>query len=219
MFSLDTKLVKISSLNLRKERHGEELVSACDIGVSADLPNSELAHFHPLLKDSFYMRDDNAQADLVDGDAHKPVLKFPGFPAIKWPVDMEGYQFIAHTGIGGPSEIRLMDVKIKKMVFLFKDGGTFHIQFSVQAHPSADESGRLADLIQEEVQISLIPPDEAKQFELAQAKKAKKQELEDHFSGDEHTQPMDLDEPESSEDQDPDAEDDAEHGDEPVTME
>jgi hypothetical protein len=200
MFSLDTKLVKISSLNLRKERHGEELVSACDIGVSADLPNSELAHFHPLLKDSFYMRDDNVQADLVDGDSHRPVLKFPGFPAIKWPVDMDGYQFVAHTGIGGPSEIRLMDVKIKKMVFLFKDGGTFHIQFSVQAHPSADESGRLADLIQEEVQISLVPPDEAKQFELEQAKQAKKRALENHFSGDQHTQPMNLEEGDSDED-------------------
>ncbi|WP_034301005.1 hypothetical protein [Herbaspirillum sp. RV1423] len=221
MFSLEEKLVKITSLNLRKERHGEELVSAADIGVSADLPNSMLAHFHPLLKDSFYSKDDNAQADMIDGESHTPVLKFPGFPAIKWPVALEGYQFIAHTGIGGPSEIRLIDVKIKNVTFLFKDGGTFHIKFSVQAHPSADESGRLSDLIQTEVQITLVPPDEAKQHELARAKKDKKRALDEAFSGgaagDGQTEPLELD-------GDADPQGDTEHDEEtsadaPVTLE
>lgn len=201
MFSLDKQMVKVTGVNLRSERHGEELVSACDIGIAVDLPNTYLAEFHPLLRDSFFRPDDSVEQDMLDGLQHMPLLKFPGFPAVTWPTDLEGYQFIAHYGIGGPSEIKLIDSKIKKVNLTFKEGGTVAAKFMVQAHAEPDEIGKLSSLIQKEVQITLVPPDEAKLYEIEQAKAKRREKLEEHFNpaDDNETKNLPLDE-----DHDPD---------------
>ena len=42
-FAFDHKLVKITSVNPRKEHHGDQLVQAVDLRISSDFENSALA--------------------------------------------------------------------------------------------------------------------------------------------------------------------------------
>lgn len=179
MFQLDTKMVRISSINIRKEKDekGDEH-SVCDVGISAPMENEVLDHFHPLYRSSFYAGDD--QADMVSG-TRLPHLKFP-FPRFPHKGSLEGYTFLVHIGAGGPSEVKLNDSVINKVNFLLQDKGAVNMDFVVRARTHPADVGKLSELLDTEVQISLVPPDEKKQFELEQAKKNRKRALEEQFS-------------------------------------
>ncbi|MFS2113333.1 hypothetical protein [Herbaspirillum frisingense] len=212
MFQLDTKMVRITSIDIRKEKDekGDEH-SVCDIGITAPMENEVLDHFHPLYRSSFYTGDD--QADMVSG-TRLPHLKFP-FPRFPHKGSLEGYVFLAHIGAGGPSEVKLNDSVINKVNFLLQDKGAVTMGFVVRARTHPADVGKLSELLDTEVQISLVPPDEKKQFELEQAKKNRKRALEDHFSaqpaaapddgdGDDRTGDLPLDEDTDNNGQDPD---------------
>lgn len=179
MFQLDTKMVRITSINIRKEKDEEDNEhTACDIGISAPMENDVLDHFNPQLKPAFYAPD--PQEDLVS-DGRLPNLKF-AFPRFPWKGSLEGYKFVGHVGAGGPSEINLNDAVINKVFFLLKDKGAVEMDYIVRARTNPSDVGKLGELLNTEVQISLVPPDEKKQFELEQAKKNRKRALDNHFS-------------------------------------
>lgn len=201
MFSLDTKMVRITSISIRKEKDekGDEH-TVCDIGISAPMENTVLDHFNEKLKPAFYDADD--QTDMVSGNRFTK-LKFP-FPRFPWKGSLEGYNFVGHTGTGGPSEIRLNDTTINKVHFLVKDKAATDMDFIARARTHPDDVGKLSELLNNEVQISLVPPDEKKQFEIEQAKKKNRKALDDHFSGggerpapDENTGELPIDDDES----------------------
>lgn len=206
MFQLGTKMVRITSINIRKEKDDEgDEHTACDIGISAPMENDVLDHFNPQLKPAFYAADE--QQDLVS-DERLPNLKFD-FPRFPWKGSLEGYTFVGHVGAGGPSEINLNDAVINKVFFLLKDKGAVDMDYIVRARTNPSDVGKLGELLNTEVQISLIPPDEKKQFELEQAKKNRKRALDNHFSGsaeteastgDEKTQTLSLDADEETDD-------------------
>src|SRR5450830_1301914 len=179
MFSLDTKMARINKVSLRKEKdeNGDEH-SVSDIAISLPLENEVLDEFNDKLKPAFYEAD--ANADLVNRD-RLPILKF-AFPRFPWSGTLEGYKFVAHTGAGGVSEIQLNDAVINKVHFLLQDKATVGTDFIVRARTHPADVGKLSELLDTEVQISLIPPDEKKQYDLEQAKKNRKQALNDHFS-------------------------------------
>jgi len=187
MFSLNTKMVRITSVNIRKEKdeNGDEH-SVCDIGISAPMENDVLDEFHAELKPAFWAKDPNG--DLVNKDRYT-LLKFP-FPRFSWKGSQEGYQFVGHTGAGGASEIVLNDATINKTHFLPQDKATVHYDAIVRARTHPADVGKLSELLDTEVQISLIPPDEKKQYELEQARKNRKRALDDHFTPDTQTQPL-----------------------------
>lgn len=193
MLRLDMQMVKIEGVVLRTEEKDGELVTAVDISILVELPNTFLAEFHPSLKSSFYCRDENAQEDMLDGSDHLTVLKFPSFPRFPWKGTSEGYQFIGHTDIGGPSEIKLPECKINKTHLFMKQGGVFAMDCIIRAYPLQNDIGKLSTILEKEVQITLIPPDEAKQFALAQAKEQRRAAAEGAFK-DPHTQDLPIDE-------------------------
>lgn len=180
MFQLDTKMVKVTGLNFRKEKDekGDEH-GVCDIGFSAPMENEVLDHFNAKYRAAFYEPDD--QVDLVSG-GRLPNLKF-SFPRFSHKGSLEGYTFVAHIGAGGPSEVKLNDSVINKVHFLLQDKGAVGMDFIVRARTHPADVGKLSELLDTEVQISLVPPDEKKQFELEQAKKNRKKALDHHFSG------------------------------------
>ncbi|WP_050466334.1 hypothetical protein [Herbaspirillum chlorophenolicum] len=180
MFQLDTKMVKVTSLNFRKEKDekGDEH-GVCDIGFSAPMENEVLDHFNPLYRPAFYTGDD--QADMVSG-ARLPHLKF-AFPRFSHKGSLEGYTFLAHIGAGGPSEVKLNDSVINKVYFQLQDKGAVGMDFIVRARTHPADVGKLSELLDTEVQISLVPPDEQKRFEIEQAKKNRKRALDEHFKG------------------------------------
>lgn len=180
MFSLETKMVKIAKLDIHndKDANGEEH-SACDITVAAPMENTVLDHFNPLMKSAFYAGD--GQTDMVSGE-RLTLLKFP-MPKFPMKGNLEGYTFFAHVGAGGPSEVKLTSAVVNKVHFLLKDKGAVDMDFIVRARTHPDDIAKLSRLLGKEVQISLVPPDEKQQFELAQKKKNGKKALDDHFTG------------------------------------
>lgn len=185
MFSLDKQMVKISNVNPRSERHGEETQLACDISIVVRLANSVLSEFHPQLLHALYERD-ASQGDLISDESHMPNLKFPELAPLAWKFDSAGYQAIVHYGIGGQSDIKLIDAKVNKFHIHAQEGGTVSISFRVQAHPDSNEVGKLCSLIQNEVEVTLVPPDEAKQYQMELEKQQQRDRLEKAFdrSGD-----------------------------------
>jgi hypothetical protein len=158
MLTLEKQKAKLTSLNPRAEKHGDENVPAADLKFTFDAPNTILSEFHPELKSSFYRKADasDAQGELVDGPGHLPKLRFPRVPGIKWDGDMVGAALTVHYGTGGKSDIEL-EVDVDGFSFDFKDGGTVTTSFRAKAKPDDKEIAKLYRLIQCEVDISLAP--------------------------------------------------------------
>ena len=78
--------------------------------------------------------------------------------AVKWGKAFEGYETVIHYGISGTQDIHLIECAVDNFRFDCQDGGTVAVSFRVIAHPEASELGRLCEMIQQEVEMSLIEP-------------------------------------------------------------
>lgn len=159
MFQLENQTAKLSNVNLRAELHGEETKVAVDLKFEAKLANDVLSYFDPSLKSSLYAAPSEAmQGDLIQEVGYLPTLKFPKMSAIKWDWKGAGYETIVNFGVSGKDDIRMIQVDIDTFKFDCQDGGTVALSFRAIAHPSSDEIGRLSELVQREITLSLYPP-------------------------------------------------------------
>lgn len=166
MFSLPTyTYATIANLNTRVEKHGDESVSAVDLTITYDAPNTVLDDFQPGLLDAFYKAPeigDDAQ-DEFDGFeiSAKPILKFPRLGAQKADIDLVGFRLAVEYGIDESTALVLPTVNADKFVLDLKEGGTVSIKFRVQANSGLTEQiiGKLAMLISQEVRIQLTAPE------------------------------------------------------------
>jgi len=85
-------------------------------------------------------------------------LVFPQMGAIKWDYTGTGYHLTVGYGVGGKSDIKLMDCKVDKFKFTPYGGGSVGIEFRVIVHPEVKDVGKLCDMIQQEIEIKLVPP-------------------------------------------------------------
>jgi len=157
MFSLQKQTAKLCSFNPRSEIHGEEKVSAADLGIQIKVSNDVLSEFDPLLKSSLYAKAD--QGDIEPG--HLPSLKFPKMGAIKWAQEFVGYEAMIHYGVSKKDNIVLGDCQIDKLRFECQDGGTVVMIFRIVAHPEERDAGRLCGMIQQDLALTLTPPEGA----------------------------------------------------------
>lgn len=163
---------KLSSVNVRSEKHGPELVPAVDIKLAIDASNAVLDKFHPDLKESLYFKateddsDDQADLDGIDPVTDLPNLRFPKLEGpLKWDHTGAGYTLTIDYGLGGNSNLVLHGCVINNFAFDAKEGGTVELAFRVQAIRVDEHTmGKLALLVQHEVSIILTAP-EAKDVE------------------------------------------------------
>ena len=156
---------KLSSVNVRSEKHGPELVPAVDLKLAIDASNDILAKFHPDLKASLYYKAEPTNDDQEDLDGIEPVTNLPNlrFPRLdgplKWDIVGAGYHLCIDFGLGGDSNLNLHGVEINNFAFSPKEGGTVELAFRVQI-TDIDEQiiGKLAILVQHEVTITLTAP-------------------------------------------------------------
>ena len=155
----------LSNLNTRIEKHGDESVSAVDISISYDAPNTVLEQFSPGLLDAFYKEaelGDDSQG-VIDGleITGKPLLRHPQMAPIKFTNEMAGHRFAIDYGIGDDSALVLPSVDVGKFSLELKEGGTVSMKFRIQANQGLTEQiiGKLAMLISQEVRIQLTPPE------------------------------------------------------------
>lgn len=159
MFELFQQTVKLSNLNPRAEKHGEDTKPALDLKIEVTCASAILAYFHPELRQHLFKRDDNP--DLVDqvieGDG-MTALRYPKMGAIKWDWEGAGYRATVDYGMGGVSNIVLDEVKIDHFTIEALNGGSVSIAFRIIAHPDADDVGKLCEFIQREIVLDLLPP-------------------------------------------------------------
>ena len=159
MFQLENQTAKLSNVNLRAELHGEETKVAVDLKFEAKLANDVLSYFDPSLKSSLYAAPNEAmQGELIQEAGYLPTLKFPKMSPIKLDWKGAGYETVVNYGVSGKDDIRMIQVDVDSFKFDCQDGGTVALSFRAIAHPSSDEIGRLSELVQREITLSLYPP-------------------------------------------------------------
>ena len=158
MFQLTAQQSKIAHLNVRKEKHGQEEVTAVDIKVEVDVPNDFLSYLNSTLKSDLYGKYDNAaQGDLVPDPGYLPRLKHPEIKHIKWTGEMKKAQVIIH-GATKKASIAF-DADVNKLVLECKDGGTVSISFRVQVIPEANLKSKLLDMLGVETKVTVAAAD------------------------------------------------------------
>lgn len=170
MFSLANQAAKLTSVNPRAEIHGTDHVMAADLKFEIKVGNDVLSEFDPSLKSSLYKKADGHQGELITDAGHLPSLKFPLMGPVKWGKDFSDYETVIHYGVSGAQDIHLIDCAVDNFRFDCQDGGTVAVSFRVIAHPEPTELGRLCEMIQQEVEMSLIEPEAGKgSFEILEA--------------------------------------------------
>lgn len=168
MLSLQEQTAKIVNVNPRAEIHGDDYKVACDLHFEIKVSNDILSEFDPALKSALYRAPDenDSQGDLLaDQPGYLPKLKFPLLGKLTWGWQGAGYQTTVHYGVSGKADIRMIQTEIDKFKFDCQDGGTVVVGFRVVAHPEPEELGRLCEMIQQEVTISLDPPSPEEQYQ------------------------------------------------------
>ncbi len=140
---------------------------AADLKFEFVALNDILSEFHPTLKATFFKKDASQGELAINAPTHLPTLRLPEIQSVKWNKDFDGYKLIVHWGATGKGDITLIDCKVDQFSFAFKEGGSVTTTFRIVCHPLAAEVGRLCELIQQDVDISLVAPDEEVQQELA----------------------------------------------------
>lgn len=161
MFKLNHQIAKLENANPRAEVHGEDHKLAVDLKISVTLANDCLSEFDPALKGALYWKGDGSQGELLDDPGHLPALRFPEMGPLKWSKDLAGYNLTAHIGVSGSSNIFLGDCAIDKFVFEPLEGGSVSVSFRIQSYPDPVTLGRLCELIQQDIELTLTPPEAA----------------------------------------------------------
>lgn len=154
----------LAHVTVRSEVHGEEREPAGDIRLESDLPNDFLNVFSPDLKRLLYCFDKGRERDLADqGKAHEPGfapdLRLPKLVSpLKWDEEIAGARVTVRVA-GTKQEVVLQPAKVNEFRFSPLDGGTVSFSMRVQYHPGEREAGKLAVLVQQEVEVTLEFPD------------------------------------------------------------
>lgn len=161
---------KLLSLNVRTENHGDGLQRAVDLKCLLALPNTSLDQLDPALLDMIFkpvpVDGDAGQATQTELDGVAPITSKPLLRShrIKFPmaldVEYSGYQLTVDRGLGGSSNLTLLEVMLNKVTVNCKEGGTVEIGFRLQISNVGDEViGRLSSYIKSDMHIALLPPE------------------------------------------------------------
>ena len=86
-------------------------------------------------------------------------LRFPRLGTLKYDWEGAGYTLTIGYGIGGKSDINISDCQIDSFRIDPMNGGSVKLAFRIICHPDSPQFGQLRELIQQEVEITLDPPD------------------------------------------------------------
>lgn len=158
MFRLVNHPATLSSYNPRAEQHGERPTPAADLKFEANLPSTVLDHFDPLLRAVLFHKAEEARG-LLDAAHDAPNLRFPklGGP-LKWSNEFAGYALRIHLGTSEKSHLVINDCDLNAITFTPQEGGTVVVTFRIQCHPDEKQSGKLAMLVANRVDVTLSPP-------------------------------------------------------------
>jgi len=159
MFELPKQQVKLIKASTPIENHGNDYKLACVLTVEATVSNSALSFFSSSLRDALYrMATPEDGADLATDPDSPSVLRFPKMSPFAWDWTGVGYKAVVDYGLGGDSDITLVDAKLDAFMVTPMEGGSVVLKFNVIVHPSALDTGRLCEKQKQNIDLTLIAP-------------------------------------------------------------
>jgi hypothetical protein len=152
--------VHITSVNVRRENHGDDNVPSLDIGVEFNAGNDALAMFDSRLKAALYQKGRAAgEASAGQGELDLPVsdlpsLRFPDLAPLHWNAELHSQVLTVFAASG--EVVELAECKVNKFVVQCIEGGSLRVTFRVQkAGVERDEYGALAMMLDTDVDATL----------------------------------------------------------------
>lgn len=130
--------MRIASINVRTETHGEEIVPSLDLGIEVNANNDALAMFDPKLKAALYAKAKpngngsepaEGQGELELPVSDLPVRRFPDLAPLRFCTQLEGYAMTLHLD---DDDVLLTDCKVNKFSVECIEGGSIKLRFRVQ---------------------------------------------------------------------------------------
>jgi hypothetical protein len=167
MFSLTEQQTKINSFTPRMEKHGEENILAGTMKCETTMHSSVLDIFDKGLRKLLYRKPSaGEQSELPLGDSDGlTARKLPCLAPLKWDEDFPGYALEIQSGLALDEVLKLTDVELHGFSFEPLDGGSCNVKFALNFTQDGRTSGKLCQLIQDTVEVTLTPPskDDAQQ--------------------------------------------------------
>lgn len=164
MFEIKNLKATVTNINPRAELHGEDTFLACDVSLTLHTSNQIMDELAPGLKAAFYQGEPRQNSDPQSGldlvDDYLPHLRFPCIKRFGWTFDGTGYEVVIH-GEPGVADIVLTGCKVNQIKLEPQDGGSVKLSLRIQAAPSESLIAQLCHHIQNEVDVTITPPEEA----------------------------------------------------------
>jgi hypothetical protein len=158
MFELTRATATLAHFNARSEIHGEDKKPAADLKLTMTGNNELLALIDENLRRVLFAPKPAANADqLFEEDPPLTELRFPYLGTLKWARECVGRDVEIEWGIDDTSAIRLASCTVDHFVIDPEQGGAVQITFRVRCYPTAEDAGKLFELQQREVTITVEP--------------------------------------------------------------
>jgi hypothetical protein len=160
MFQLTNQQTKVNSFTPRMEKHGDENVLAGTMKCETTMHSGVLDIFDKGFRKLLYRKPspgDQTELPLENSDG-LTARKLPCLKPLKWDEDFPGYALDIQSGLALDEVIRLTDVELHDFVFEALDGGSCKVNFALNFHQDGRTSGKLCQLIQDTVEMTLTPP-------------------------------------------------------------
>lgn len=165
---LDATPALLVNVNPRSEKHGKSKVPAIDLRLEVTAPNTLLDQLKPELRHALYTVPssdgiDEPELAGVASISDTPVLRVQGMQPVKLDDELTGYNVTFDIGTGRKDSIVSLDgCKVKGFQVEALQGGSVKVLFTVQAtNVKEKDFGRLCVLIDCEVSLLMLPPDES----------------------------------------------------------
>ncbi|WP_186039711.1 hypothetical protein [Burkholderia gladioli] len=158
--------MKVTSINVRQELHGDEHCLAMDIGLEFNQSNRALDKLDGRLVEAFYWKSPTGNTEALEGVERitdLPNLRFEHLVTpLKWAEKYEEGLFRVHHGNKPSDDIVMLEAKINEIKFHPKEGGTTLFTVRVQCNPDEAQVARMCALLQSEITgtIDSDPDDE-----------------------------------------------------------
>lgn len=158
---LNKKPCRITHINVREEKHGEEPVTAVDITVKADMPNKFLDDLSPGLRAALYRAEGEGAGETSDVDKdHLSVLRYPQLGSLDWADKL----IAAKVTLGGASKADKLEpmefeADVNKVSLSLKEGGTVETSFRIQFLPETDQIGQVAGFLSKKAKVTIVAAD------------------------------------------------------------
>ncbi|CAJ9927975.1 Uncharacterised protein [Burkholderia pseudomallei] len=160
MFNLDNTLAKIVSCTNVSEKHGAERVPAISVGLYIVGGGELLDMFDVALRGMLYRRPQPKPGELEMEHDGLTELRFPFMRNLAWDKKYAGYLLRFHIGATGMEDVLLAECGLKDIRFTTQEGGSVGVHFKITAHPKDEvDHGKIATRLQQEIGITLTPPD------------------------------------------------------------